>query len=79
MQIPVHDFDHQLEKVVGYKVLQFIHDEDQEDAWLQNPMVYKHSNLFKNNELGQNFVSSHNLLEQTLLNICATYVLFDGL
>ena len=51
-------------EVVGYKVLQFIHDEDQEDAWSQNPTVYKHSNFFKNNELGQNYVSSHNLLEQ---------------
>ena len=39
-------------------------DENQEDAWSQNPTVYKHSNFFKNNELGQNYVSSHNLLEQ---------------
>ena len=31
--------------------------------------------LHKNDELGQNFVSSHNLLEQTLLNTCE---LFDG-
>ena len=45
-QIPVRDFNHQLEKVVGYKVLQFIHDEDQEDAWSQNPTVHKHSNLW---------------------------------
>ena len=29
------------------------HDEDQEDTWSQNPMVHKHSNFFKNNELGQ--------------------------
>ena len=28
-------------------------DEDQEDAWLQNPTVHKHSNFFKNDELGQ--------------------------
>ena len=41
------------------------HDEDQEDAWSQNPMVHKHSNFFRRDELGQNFVSSHNLLEQT--------------
>ena len=78
MRIPVRDFNHQLEKVVGCKVLQFIpHDEDQEDTWLQNPMVYIHSNFFKNDELGQNFASSHNLLEQTLLNVCATCELFD--
>ena len=34
--------------------------------------------LSKNDELGQNFFSSHNLLEQTLLNACATCELFDG-
>ena len=34
--------------------------------------------FLKNDELGQNFVSGHNLLEQTLLNTCATYELFDG-
>ena len=33
----------------------------------------------KNDELGQNFVSGHNLLEQTLLNACATCKLFDDL
>ena len=34
--------------------------------------------LHKNDELGQNFVSGYKLLEQTLLNTCATYVHFDG-
>ena len=34
--------------------------------------------LHKNDELGQNFVSGYKLLEQTLLNTCATYVPFDG-
>ena len=34
--------------------------------------------LHKNDEVGQNFVSGHNLLEQTLLNACATCKLFDG-
>ena len=53
-------------------------DEDQEDAWSQNPVVHIHSNFFKNDELGQNCVSCHNLLEQTLLNTCATCELFDG-
>ena len=43
-----------LEGEVGCKVLQFIlHDEDQEDAWLQNPMVQIHSNFLKEDELGQ--------------------------
>ena len=54
------------------------HDEDQEDAWLQNPMVHIHSNFFKRDELRQNFVTGHNLLEQTILKACATCVLFDG-
>ena len=38
--------DHQIEKDVGCKVLQFIHDEDPEDAWSQNPTMYKYSNFF---------------------------------
>ena len=54
------------------------HDEDQEDAWSQNSTVYKHSNFFRRDELGQNFVSGHNLLEQTFLKTCATCELFDG-
>ena len=33
--------------------------------------------LHKNDELGQNFVSSYKLLEQTLLNTCTTCVHFD--
>ena len=28
-------------------------DEDQEDVWSQNPMGYKHSNFFKNDESGK--------------------------
>ena len=54
-----------------------LHDEDQEDVWSQKPMVHIHSNFFKRDELGQNFVFGHNLLKQTLLNACATCVLFN--
>ena len=54
------------------------HDKDLEDAWSQNPKVHIHSNLFKRDELGQNFVSDHKLLEQTLLNTRATCVHFNG-
>ena len=54
------------------------HDEDQEDAWSQNPMVHIHSNFFRRDELGRNFVSGYKLLEQTLLNTCATCIYFDG-
>ena len=53
-------------------------DEDQEDAWSQNPMVHIHNNFFRTNELGRNFVSDYKFLEQTLLNTCATYIYFDG-
>ena len=45
-----------------------LNDENQEDAWSQNPTVHKHSNFFARTR--QNCVSSHNLLEQTLLNTC---------
>ena len=55
------------------------HNEDQEDTWLQNPMVHIHSNFFRRDELGWNFVSGYKLLEQTLLNTCATCIYFDGL
>ena len=34
--------------------------------------------FYKNDELGQNCVSGHNLLEETLFNTCATYEHFDG-
>ena len=54
------------------------HDEDQENAWSQNPMVHIHNNFFRRDELGQNFVFSYKLLEQILLNICATCIYFDG-
>ena len=55
------------------------HNEDLEDVWSQNPTVHKHSNFFRRDELGRNFVSSYKLLEQTLHNTCATCVHFDGL
>ena len=54
------------------------HDEDQENSWSQNPMVHIHSNFFRRDELGQNFVSGHNLLKKTIFKACATYVHFDG-
>ena len=54
------------------------HDEDQEDAWSQNPTMHINSNFFRKDELRKNFVSGHNLLEQTILKACVTCVLFDG-
>ena len=41
-------------------------------------MVHIHNNFFRRDELGQNFVTGHNLLEQTIMKVCATCVLFDG-
>ena len=58
--------------------LVYLHDEDQEDAWSQNPTVHIHSNFFRRDELGQNFVSGHNLLKKTIFKACATYEPFDG-
>ena len=77
--IPVHDFNHQLEKVVGYKGVQFI----------QTMMIKKmlgHKTLQCTNPANAsqerwtraNFVFGYTLFEQTLLNTCATYVHFDG-
>ena len=55
------------------------HDEDQENAWSQNPTVQIHSNFFKRKRWTvKNLVSGHNLLEQSLLNACATRVSFYG-
>ena len=54
------------------------HYKDQEDAWSQNPTLHKHSNFFRRDELGQKNFSNYKLLEQTLLNTCATCVQFDG-
>ena len=50
-RISVHDFNHQLRE--GYWLQSSsVHpnDEDQEDAWSQNPTVHKYNNFFKNDE-----------------------------
>ena len=54
------------------------HNEDQEDAWSQYATVHIHCNFFKRDELGKNFVFGHNLIEQIILKVYATCVLFDG-
>ena len=54
------------------------HNENQEDAWSQNPTMHIHNNFFRRDELRQNFVSGYKLLEQTLLNTCATCIYFDS-
>ena len=40
--------------------------------------IYTTTSSRERDELGKNFVSGHNLLEQSLLNACATCELFDG-
>ena len=68
-----------IKKVVGSKVLHFIHTMKikkmlgHKTQWCTYMQL-----LHKNDELGQNFVSSHNFLEQSLLNACATCELLDG-
>ena len=47
-------------------------DEDQEDAWSQNPTVHKHNNFFKNDELGQIL----SLVTICLNKLCSTLVQF---
>ena len=49
------------------------HDEDQENAWSQNLKVHIYRNFFRRDEQGQNFVSGHNLLEQTFLKTCELF------
>ena len=79
-RIPVCDFNHQLEKVVGGKVLYFI-------PMMKIKKMLGHKTLWctytaiSSQEwwTRQNFVSGYKLLEQTLLNTCATCVHFDGL
>ena len=69
---------HQLEEDVGRKVLHFINNDDQEALDYKTPKAQRCSNFFRRDELGQNCVSGHNLLEQTFLKVCATCELFDG-
>ena len=54
-------------------------DEDRKAFWLQNPTVQKHSNFFTRKINQGKFYLSQNLLEQTLLNTCATYVTLKAL
>ena len=78
-RIPVRNFNHQLEKVVGCKFLQFIPKMKIKKLLGHKPYgAHTQQLLHKNNELGQNFVSGYKLLEQTLLNTCAPCVHFDG-
>ena len=52
-------------------------DEDQEDAWSQNPRGTNTATSSQEQWTRENSVFIHNLLEQTLLNTCATCEHFD--
>ena len=68
---PSTRLDHNLRRMLAAKFFSSSHDEDHEVAWSQNPMVYKHSNFFKNQgKLGfRSHFSSH--YEIVLLcNLC---------
>ena len=67
-------------KVVGYKVVQFIHMMKIKKMLGHKTLqcTYTTTSSRERDELGKNFVSGHNLLEQSLLNACATCEPFDG-
>ena len=79
VRLPVRDFNHQLEKVVGCKVLQFIQTMKIEKLFSYKILRCTNTttSLQKRWTMAK-FVSSHNLLKQTLLKACANYVTFDG-
>ena len=45
-----------LKKVVGYKVLHFMHNEDQEAPWLQNPWHKDTRAFFRENKILGHFL-----------------------
>ena len=72
MRIPVRDFNHQLEKVVGCKAFYSSLDEDHKVAWSQNSTVYKTWQILEENEeLGQ--IRFPVTLFFTLVQLCVTF------
>ena len=67
-------------KVVGCKVLQFIHTIKIKKMLGHKTLRCKYTTLIQEKEMnqGKNFISGHNLLEKSLLNTCATCELFDS-
>ena len=64
--------NHQLEKDVSCKVLQFI------TRWRSRSLLVTKPYGVQERWIRANSVFGHNLLNQTLLNTCATCVTFDG-
>ena len=79
MWILVRNFNHQLEKVVGCKVIQFI-----PMMKIKNMLGHKTlrcTNIATSSQewwIRENSISGYNLLEQTLLNTCETCEHFNG-
>ena len=77
-RIPVRDFNLQLEKVIGCKVLQFIQTIKIKKMLGYKTLQYTNTALSSQERwTGANSVFVHNLHDQTLLNTCATCVTFD--
>ena len=71
--------DHQFEKDVGCKVLQFIQTMKIKKLLGHKTLRYTNTAVsLRERWTRENFVSDHNLLEQTLLNTCTNCVTFDG-
>ena len=77
-RILIRNFNHQLKKVIGCKIFQFIPTMKSRKYLVTKPYgAHIQQLLHKNDELEQNCVTGHNLLEQTLLITYATCELFD--
>ena len=77
--IPVRDFNHQLEKVVGCKVLQFIPTMKIKKMLGHKTLQYTYTTTSSPEWWTRaKLCSSYKLLKQTLLNTCATCVCYDG-
>ena len=53
------------------------HDEDQEDVWSQNPMVHIHSNFFRRDELGRNFLRLQIAWTNFAQHLCNLYLFWQ--
>ena len=77
--IPVHDFNHQLEKELATNFFSSSQQWRSRRFLVIKPYSAQIEQLLhKNDELGQNCVSGHNLFKQILLNTCAACEHFDG-
>ena len=77
-RIPVRDFKTPTKKIVGCKVLQFIHTMKIKKMLGHNTLWCKYTTTSSRERWTRSrTVFGHNLLEQSLFNACATCVPFD--